>query len=156
MFGLFSTKKKNGCSIRLRRLIDRTANWRIPEVETRETERCKRTLPIFLTPWRDKKTTAQEMETGISVDMSDNGLRVLMLRYPKASSYLISIINMEDGSPEIYSFLADVCSCEKFAPGIVSMGLRTSMSVEASELPPDVRIFLQAQIAEFAIAHSHD
>ena len=34
MFGLFSTKKKNDCSVKLRRLIDRTANWRIPEVET--------------------------------------------------------------------------------------------------------------------------
>jgi hypothetical protein len=153
MFGLFSTKKKNDCSVKLRRLIDRTANWRIPEVETREAERCKRTMPIFLTPWRDKKTTAQEMETGISVDLSDHGLRVLLLRQPKATSYLVSIINMEDGSPEIYSFVADVCSCEKFAPGIASLGLRTSHAIETIELPPDVRVFLQSQIADFAINH---
>jgi hypothetical protein len=136
MFGLFSKKSNQQFALQMRRLIDRTSAWRLPEYETRTAARCKRTLPIFYAAWCGAPITAQEVKAGVCVDLSDSGMRLLFLEASESVKYLVSFATVAEKRLEFFSFIVEKKHQHVLAPSIYSIGMSITKYVEQSQLGP--------------------
>jgi hypothetical protein len=134
MFGLFTKKPDQQYALRIRRLIDHTSAWRMPETETRKSDRCKRTLPIFYAAWCGAPISNQEVKAGVCVDLSENGMRLILLEPPRSPKFLVSIATVVNHDLELFSFVVEKRHAIAMAPGIYSVGMSIVKCVEAEKL----------------------
>ena len=156
MFSLFERKKANSASAKLRKILDLTTDLHVLTNESRVFDRCRRTLPVLVTPWRGKDSTSLETREGIALDLSDGGMRILFFQLPEFSHYIVSLLAVGPNA-ESFHFLGEIRSCNRLSLNIYSVGYQANEIVDCRDLKAELREFFNHQMIELTklVADQH-
>lgn len=91
-------------------------------------------MPIFYAAWCGAPISSQEVKAGICVDLSENGMQLILLEPPRSPKFLVSVATVADQRIELFSFVVEKKHTVTMAPGIYSVGFSIVKCVEEEKL----------------------
>lgn len=134
MFGIFTKSTKRDFASQMRRLIELTNNSESHDDDLRISKRWKRTLPVFYAPWFGAPIKADEVKSGICIDLSETGMKLLLVDPPRDAKYMVSFPTIERDRLEYLTFVIEKKHAKRIVPGFFSIGGAINSFVEQSML----------------------
>ncbi len=134
MFGIFAKSSKQDFVSQMRRLIELTKSSKWHDDDLRISKRWKRTLPVFYAPWFGAPIKADEVKSGICIDLSETGMKLLLVDPPRDAKYMVSFPTIERERLEYLTFVIEKRHAKRIVPGIFSIGGAINSFVDPSML----------------------
>jgi len=158
MFSFLARKKTQDASRQMRRLIDLTTVNKASLFTSRRAEtRQNRAIPILICPWRDDRPIVSEHLFGISKDLTDHGVGLIVNEPWTAQEVLVAFCHYEGTSGEPLFFRGTVRTLVEVGGGFWQIGLEILELFEedipeSHSLVPLAKSLLPSESIELSLA----
>ncbi len=170
MFSFSPRKRRVDIESCMRRICDRTTpNYPLPvSNQHRQEQRYNRTIPVLLGPWRDHRVALDECTWGVTKDICDRGVGVVLNQPFRAESAVIGFWLPPDIMSEPWFFLGETQGLGQIGGGFWLLGIELvelanhhhqdkfeALRPLAAQLLPDVASARQSEsLPELSLGHS--
>ena len=123
MFSFGERKKTVDIQPYIRRLCDLTTPNLATTFEGRSENRYNRTIPTLLSPWKDDRPLGDECIIGLTSDVADRGVRLVLNQPFRADAVVVGYWISSDAMSEPYFFLGNIRRNQAIGGGFWAVGI---------------------------------
>ena len=123
MYSFTKRKKTVDLSPYIRQLCDLTTPNLVTNIEGRSENRYNRTIPTLIVPWEDGRPLADEAVIGLTGDMSDRGLSLVLQQPFRADAVAVGYWISSDAMDEPWYFLGEIRRNQAIGGGFWKIGI---------------------------------